>query len=356
MSTSIKKHLVLMRPGFEETLKDEFSARYNCLGEVLCRAGVAFSESLVLPKVRDTVFARQVLPRALRHQGEDIAKAVKFVTDRLDVMTKRSNRQSGSWTLHAFAIDDDDGLARARNIAKQVMAHVRTKQKDFFLRYIAPEDFAGAARQPSDLLIQIYAPAKDDLWFSVGTVAEGVSLWEGGFHRMKTLRGAPSRSASKLEEALSFLGAYPSLGQSAVDLGAAPGGWSFVLARHGAHVVAVDHAALGIKDKSSLKGRIEHLKENGIKFLPPATVDWMVCDMVMGARDTLNVLNAWHKENAMLNFVVNIKLPKKNPWPQVHEALNLIEGFGWPVVRARHLLHDRSEVTLIGSRTIQIHK
>jgi 23S rRNA C2498 (ribose-2'-O)-methylase RlmM len=339
-----------MRPGFEEPLKDEFSARFSLEGVVACRAGVSFPESAKLPKVSKTVFARQVLPRAMLFSSADDKLAAEFICERIDVLTKRGNRQSGSWTLHGFAIDDDDCLARATRIAKLVMAHVRTSQKDFLKRHLSPEEFATTERSSSDILLQIYVPSKDTVWFSSGTIADGVSVWEAGFQRMKTLRGAPSRSASKLEEALAYLGRHPKEGDTAVDLGAAPGGWSFVLARHGASVQAVDHAALDLKEMGSLKGQIIHVKDNGLKFLPEEPVDWMVCDMVMGARDTLSVLKTWHDHKAMANFVVNIKLPKSNPWPQVSEALALIESFGWTSVQGRHLLHDRSEITLIGRK------
>jgi 23S rRNA (cytidine2498-2'-O)-methyltransferase len=348
--SSKRQHLVLMRPGFEEALKDEFADRFGLEGMVVCRAGVAFPENSKIPPVKSAVFARQNLPRALRIQTDDLAAAAKFVTDRIDVMTKRGNRQSGAWTLHAFAIDDDDQLKHAKAIAKIVMQHMRTKQKEFFTRYISPDDFAKAERVSTDILLQIYVPAKDDVWFSIGTLADGVSPWEAGFQRMKTLAGAPSRSASKLEEALLNLGEKPVLGETAVDLGAAPGGWSFVLASHGAHVIAVDHAKLGIKNVSKLKGEIEHLEENGLKYLPSKPVDWMVCDMVMGARDTLKVLKTWLDADAMKHFIVNIKLPKSNPWPQVREALDLIGGYGWALATGQHLLHDRSEITLLGSK------
>lgn len=347
----LKQHLVLMRPGFEEALRDEFAARFKAVGEVTCRAGVAFKEAIKLPPVAETVFARQMLPRAMRFAGADDAAAAKFVIDRIEVMTKRGNRQAGSWTIHGFAIDDDDGLARATRIKKLVMAHVRDKQKDLMKRYLSAEEFAAGVRSPGDLLLQIYVPSTDDLWFSIGTVGDGVSVWEAGFQRMKTLRGAPSRSASKLEEALAYLGKHPEPGDKAVDLGAAPGGWSLVLARHGADVQAVDHAKLDIKDAGTLKGTVVHVKDNGLKFMPAETVDWMVCDMVMGARDTLSVLKAWFDKDAMRHFIVNIKLPKSNPWPQVAEALSLIEAFGWGRVQARHLLHDRSEVTLMGRKS-----
>ena len=56
-----------------------------------------------------------------------------------------------------------------------------------------------------------------------------------GIPRLR-LPGAPSRSAAKLEEALLyFLGDEAERllrgGMSAVDLGAAPGGWTWILAR-----------------------------------------------------------------------------------------------------------------------------
>ena len=344
----IKQHLVLMRPGFEEALRDEFAARFKAVGEVACRAGVSFKETLKLPPVTETVFARQMLPRAMRFAGPDDAAAAKFILDRIEVMTKRGNRQAGHWTMHAFAIDDDDSLARATRIKKLVMAQLRDKQKEFMKRYISAEDFSAGVRSPGDILLQIYVPSADDLWFSIGTAGDGVSVWEAGFQRMKTLRGAPSRSASKLEEALAHLGSHPKPGDKAVDLGAAPGGWSLVLARHGADVQAVDHGMLDLKNLGDLKGKIEHIKDNGLKYRPAETVDWMVCDMVMGARDTLRVLQGWVEDGVMRHFIVNIKLPKTNPWPQVAEALVLMESFKWTKVQARHLLHDRSEVTLIG--------
>ncbi len=350
MKTVKRHHLMLMRPGFEAALRDELSARFGLEGEVVCRAGVALPESAILPAVKGTVFARQSLPRALHITYSDINVAAQAVIDRIDVMTKRGNRQQGSWTLHAFAIDDDDQLRRAKDIAKLVMQHARSHQKEFLKRYVSADDFAKGERAASDILLQIYVPSPTDVWFSAGTVADGVSVWEAGFQRMKTLPGAPSRSASKLEEALLRLGVFPSKGQTAVDLGAAPGGWSYVLASHGAHVVAVDHAKLTIKNMSKLKGRIEHLSENGLTYLPPAPVDWMVCDMVMGAKDTLKVLKRWLDAEAMKHFVVNIKLPKTNPWPQVREALDLIGGYGWAQVSGQHLLHDRSEITLLGRK------
>src|SRR5690242_6572743 len=56
--------------------------------------------------------------------------------------------------------------------------------------------------------------------------------------------GPPNRAYLKLWEAFTVLGTWPVPGERCVDLGASPGGWSWVLARLGAEVVSVDKAPL----------------------------------------------------------------------------------------------------------------
>ena len=56
--------------------------------------------------------------------------------------------------------------------------------------------------------------------------------------------GPPSRAYLKVWEACTLLGAWPMPGERCLDLGAAPGGWSWAIAQLGAEVVAVDRAPL----------------------------------------------------------------------------------------------------------------
>jgi 23S rRNA C2498 (ribose-2'-O)-methylase RlmM len=343
-----RAHLAIVRPGFEDAFKSELFERFKLESNVLCRAGVGTRETLTLPKLTETVFARQYLPRALRHQGASDDMAKQFVSKRVDVLVERSNRQKGLWTLHAYSTDNDDALARARSISKSVLAHIQSKHKEFFKRYISKDEFARTQRSGEDFILQIYCPVVDDLWFSISRIDDGVSLFEGGFRPMKTLAQAPSRSASKLEEALNLMGRHPSPGDTAVDLGAAPGGWSLVLARYGANVKAIDHAELSLGPKVKLKGHIEHIKANGLKFIPEEPVDWMVCDMVMGSQETLKILAKWLDAGAMRQFIVNVKLPKQGPWKGVSEAIQLTRTINDFKVGVRQLIHDRSEITIFG--------
>ena len=75
------------------------------------------------------------------------------------------------------------------------------------------------------------------------------SRWPMGIPRLRSVPGAPSRSGAKLVEALvTFIGEESLVtrvraGRVAVDLGAAPGGWSLVLASRG-----MDRAGLVPRD------------------------------------------------------------------------------------------------------------
>jgi 23S rRNA C2498 (ribose-2'-O)-methylase RlmM len=343
-----KAHLFICRPGFEQTLKSECEERFHIPGDSNFRAAVTFPDSTNLPKYYETVFARQYLPRAMLFQNLSLEDCAQSIIGRFDVMAKRNNRQTGRWTLHAFAVDVDNCLAAAKVISKKLLAHVRQKHPEFQKRYVEAKDFPDTCKNPDDIVLQIFVSAEKQVWFSIGSLAEGIHPFEGGFQRMRTLKGAPSRSASKLEEALLVMNKHPESGQTAVDLGAAPGGWSFVMARYGANVQAIDHAKLDESAFKGLKGTIEHITSNGLTFEPLQTVDWLVCDMVISYRDTLSVLKRWQKKALMRHFVINIKLSRTNHWQQVRDALAELRDFEWTYTHARHLLHDRNEITLIG--------
>ena len=108
--------------------------------------------------------------------------------------------------------------------------------------------------------------------------------WPMGILRLRSPREAPSRSTLKLEEAiLHFLdeaerAQWLAPGMSAVDLGAAPGGWTWQLVHRHLRVIAVDNGPMDAKLMDS--GLVEHRREDGFRFRPERPVDWVVCDMV----------------------------------------------------------------------------
>ncbi len=96
--------------------------------------------------------------------------------------------------------------------------------------------------------------------------------WPLGIPRLKLLSDAPSRSALKLDEALLTLLTPEERelllkpGMTAADLGAAPGGWTWILTRNHLRVTSVDNGPL--RQNVMDTGLVEHLRADGFQWKP----------------------------------------------------------------------------------------
>jgi 23S rRNA (cytidine2498-2'-O)-methyltransferase len=188
----------------------------------------------------------------------------------------------------------------------------------------------------------------------VGTSLTGSSSpWPMGIPRLHLPRAAPSRSTLKLAEALAcFLGEEASNqrlcpGMTAVDLGAAPGGWTWQLVRRGLMVTAVDNGAMDAALLDS--GQVKQRREDGFRFRPAQPVDWMVCDMIESPSRVCTLAARWIAEGWCRETIFNLKLPMKKRWEEVQRARTIIADAlqGMPHrLRMKHLYHDREEVTV----------
>ena len=179
--------------------------------------------------------------------------------------------------------------------------------------------------------------------------------WPLGIPRLRTHADAPSRSALKLEEAFMTLlsererNARIRPGMRAVDLGAAPGGWTWVLTRQHMHVLSIDNGPL--RQHVLDTGLVEHLRADGFHWHPEQPLDWMVCDMVEQPRRVAERMATWFREGWCRHAIFNLKLPMKKRWDETRLCLDLFQDqAGKPlVVRAKQLYHDREEITVLAS-------
>ena len=185
------------------------------------------------------------------------------------------------------------------------------------------------------------------------------SPWVGGIPRLKFPRGAPSRSTLKLDEALlHFLSPEQQAkwlqpGMSAVDLGAAPGGWTFQFVRRHIRVIAVDNAAI---DASLLESPIvEHVRADGFRYHPIKRVDWMVCDMVEQPIRIAQLAARWLAEGWCQRSIFNLKLPMKKRYEETQRCLEVVRtaldaaGVRYEMA-CKQMYHDREEVTVFVGR------
>ena len=179
------------------------------------------------------------------------------------------------------------------------------------------------------------------------------SPWPMGIPRMRMPREAPSRSTQKLAEAfVTFLGERtPEMlraGMKAVDLGAAPGGWSWQLAHRGLRVTAIDNGPL--KGEVAQDSLVTHLRVDGLRFRPQRPVDWMVCDIAEQPARIATLVGRWIAEGHARRTIFNLKLPMKKRYDEVRRCEAIIRD---TIAKAgvrhtlalRQLYHDREEVT-----------
>src|SRR5262245_49673254 len=91
---------------------------------------------------------------------------------------------------------------------------------------------------------------------------------------------APSRAYLKLWEVFTLLDARPGPGDFCIDLGASPGGWTWVLQKLGARVLSIDKAPL---DPSIARlANVDERRESAFGLDPRTVdkVDWLFSDVV----------------------------------------------------------------------------
>ena len=184
--------------------------------------------------------------------------------------------------------------------------------------------------------------------------ADNQAMWPMGIPRLKFPREAPSRATLKLEEAWHHF--IPrddwdkrlAPGMTAVDLGAAPGGWTWQLVNRNIRVIAVDNGPMD--ENLMYLGLVEHQRADGFAFKPRHPVHWMVCDIVEKPARNAALIETWLGEGWCREAVVNLKLPMKQRYAEVRRLLDRIESGlverGLKVsIGCKQLYHDREEVT-----------
>lgn len=149
----------------------------------------------------------------------------------------------------------------------------------------------------------------------------------------------PNRAYLKLWEAFTLLGVQPGNGQLCLDLGASPGGWSWVLHEIGARVIAVDKAPLD--DRIARLPRLEFRRESAFALDPQSMpqLDWLCSDVVCYPQRLLALVKRWLDSGRAKRFVCTIKFQGATD----HEAARAFAAI--PGSRLMHLSHNKHELT-----------
>ena len=334
MGNTLPTWLVYCRPGFERDCAEETQAKVIEAAE---NSGFLILQGKAKLAYRQLTFARQLL--TLHGEVNDLTERDRLTP--LLAAIPEAPAQFGA--LYLEVPDTNDG-----------------KTLSGFTKRFQPL-LEQALRENSRLLddptlprLHILFPSESRALIASSDPRNSNNV-PNGIHRVSMASDAPSRSYLKLAEAFEVfldrkeqaLWLKPQM--TAVDLGAAPGGWTWQLVQRGLQVTAVDNGPL--KGAAASHPAIRHLRQDGFKFRPQRPVDWLVCDMVEQPQRVAALMTEWFVGGLTSHAIFNLKLPMKKRVAALRTALEFLRtalnarGIRYRL-EAKQLYHDREEVTV----------
>lgn len=149
----------------------------------------------------------------------------------------------------------------------------------------------------------------------------------------------PSRAYLKLWEFFTCHSPRnPRADESLIDMGACPGGWTWVLQSFGGDVIAVDKAPL--EKRIAELPKVKCLQESAFGLNPAEMqkIDWFFSDIICYPSKLLELVRKWDKAGVK-NFVCTIKYQAETDF----ETTGLfLKEFGGKII---HQHHNKHEVT-----------
>jgi 23S rRNA (cytidine2498-2'-O)-methyltransferase len=190
-----------------------------------------------------------------------------------------------------------------------------------------------------------------ELWFGAHAHGPAHPPWPGGNPRLALPADAPSRAWLKLEEGLRWAGLPVRPGDTAVEIGSAPGGASWALLQRGVKVVGIDPGAM---DPRVLKHPCFLHIARPVATVPreelPDPVHWLLLDMNVAPHVSLFAVDrlASRMRDGLLGLLLTVKLNQWKMAAEIPSWLEHVRVMGMSRVRATQLPSNRQEICIAG--------
>lgn len=151
--------------------------------------------------------------------------------------------------------------------------------------------------------------------------------------------GPPSRAYRKLWEALVLAGRHPQVGERCIDLGASPGGWTWVLQALGASVLAIDKAPLDAGITALPNVEVRNESAFGLDPVAVGPVDWLFSDVICYPQRLFDLVTRWRDAGMAKHFICTIKFQGSDEHAIARSFAEI------PGSRVVHLHHNKHELT-----------
>ena len=215
-----------------------------------------------------------------------------------------------------------------------------------------------AARHPDpprdgEVVLDVVLVGDNEWWMGAHRHAAATHRpWVGGVFPDEVPVHAPSRAWLKMAEGLLWPGLPVRAGETAVELGCAPGGAVVALLDRGLRVIGVDPADMA----PSIVGdpRFTHLRKQSLQLtredFAGREVQWLFSDMNVPADDALKAVSRFVRHqppgSALRGAGITIKLKSAAQAPPVASCVERMKTIGFRKVRAVQLSQNRNEFWL----------
>lgn len=342
-SESVTRWVCTANHGFAPYAQEELRRQFGSVKSTMLVPGEIFVASLQAEPQRVVESLRVKEPVFLRHlfevqwewpNGEEASSAdSEHALEELSVFLR------GDARLHGTKV-----AIQTRKSEQAVWENSAAELKEALQARLDGIDAEIVVRE-ADWVISVFA-SKDRILAGISAPADNLSDWNGGAIRFQREEGQISRAKFKLLEAESIFGIDFASFREALDIGAAPGGWTSFLLERGMRVTAVDPAKL---HPDVLRNpRLTHLRKNAnsVKFRENQ-FDLLVCDMSWNPKLTAKLVTELLYALAPGGTaILTVKLLSKKPMALIHEIMETFEAARLQIQRAKQLFHNRDEITL----------
>ena len=205
-----------------------------------------------------------------------------------------------------------------------------------------------------DIVLNLVAVEEDEVWGGYFTQEEPHSPFAGGRIPVDYPKEAPSRAYLKLEEALIWSGAPVRTGDTAVEIGSAPGGASYALLKRGLTVIGIDPGEMDpVVLEFIRRGKFQHFKlpvAQVIREDLPKVIDWLLVDMNVTPHVALSSLDRLIVKagSSLQGVFATVKLSQWKVAKEIPALMDWVKHMGMSKVRATQLPSHKQEILIYG--------
>jgi 23S rRNA (cytidine2498-2'-O)-methyltransferase len=290
-----------------------------------------------------SVFARAYafsLGKVLGESTDDLAQQVWKLVGDLPV------EQIHVWQRDAYAPGDHSFQPGPTPLAHEV---------EIALRQHDPVQLAGGQRgtglptRAGELVLDCILVSPTEWWIGYHRAKSRTSCTPGGMSPIQSPAGTVSRAYLKMNESLAWSGLPLKEGDRCVEIGCAPGGSCQALLEREMLVTGIDPADVHptIKEHPNFV----HIRKRGadVRRREFRKTRWLMADLNVAPQYTLDTIEAivTHPEVKIRGLLLTLKLIEWELADEIPVYLERIRSWGFPLVRARQLQHNRQEICVV---------